>query len=308
MKPAVSVIIPVLNDYERLELCLQALAEGSYPRARLEVIVVDNGTSADQMVDVGASREWVSQIVEPRFGSYAARNAGLERASGDIIAFTDADCIPAKNWLERGVEALTARESIGLVAGEIDIFAADPKRPTPTEIYEMEYAFCQRRYVEEYSFGATANVFTRRDVVESVGPFEQTLISGGDREWGQRVARAGFEVVYAAEASVKHPARRTIAELWAKIQRVGTGNHQLNWIDAPWWPERVQHLARGLRELAPPVRFLTQVGLEFERPLGERVVLAGTRLFAIYAAHLVRWRGVFSSLRANAPEATYEDR
>src|ERR1041385_8126335 len=101
----VSVIIPVWNDPERLTKCLDALRKQTYPAHSYEIIVVDNG-SAVPVDRVVASYGHARVVHEQRVGSYAARNSGLKVARGQVIAFTDADCLPAPDWIEKGVAHL----------------------------------------------------------------------------------------------------------------------------------------------------------------------------------------------------------
>lgn len=224
--PFVSVIIPVFNDSLRLRRCLEALARQSYPRSRYEVVVVDNGSDED----IGALVEAFPGVVfgrEAQPGSYAARNTALELARGDVLAFTDSDCVPNPNWVARGVDALRRNPDDGLVAGQVELFFERPDRPTSVELFESVTAFPQQKYVQKYHYGATANVFTWRRVFEQVGPFNAALKSGGDREWGQRVHSAGFGVGYANDAVVEHPARRSFDEMYRKIARVTGGMEDL---------------------------------------------------------------------------------
>jgi glycosyltransferase involved in cell wall biosynthesis len=224
--PSVSVIIPVLNDSARLRRCLDALAAQSYPGDCYEVLVVDNG-SQDDVAALVASYTIARFDREPRPGSYAARNRGLALARGEVLAFTDSDCVPRPDWLERGVGRLARHPECGLVGGAIDVFFQDPRRPTPTELYERLTAFPQQKYVETYHYAVTANMFTRRAIFERVGAFNGDLASGGDREWGQRVHAAGLPLVYADDVQIEHPARRRFGELATKIVRVTGGMEQL---------------------------------------------------------------------------------
>lgn len=221
--PSVSVIVPVYNGAAALAGCLDSLARQTYPAARTEVLVVDNGSTEDIAAVVGRHLPSATLLHEPVPGSYAARNRGLQHATGEVLAFTDADCLPQPAWLAAGVAALRDRPAAGLVVGPVEIFPQDGQRPTGAELYDMEHGIRQIDYLEKQHCGATANLFTRRAVVERVGPFNAALKSGGDIEWGQRVWAAGFPQVYCPEALVLHPARRTLGTLTSKARRIVGG-------------------------------------------------------------------------------------
>lgn len=224
--PFVSVIIPVFNDSERLKLCLEVLQRQSYNKNLYEVIVVDNGSDDDiKYVVTQFSQAYITDETKP--GSYAARNKGISMAKGDVIAFTDSDCIPAHDWIEKGVANLLRVPNCGLVAGRIEIFFQDPEQPTAVELYEGITAFPQKNYVEELKFGATANLFTFRTVIDKVGLFNETLKSSGDLEWGKRVFGSGYNQVYADDTYVAHPARYSLNQLRNKIVRVIGGKYDL---------------------------------------------------------------------------------
>lgn len=223
-RPLVSVIVPVYNDAARLVGCLEALAAQTYPADRLGVIIVDNG-SEDDIVEVVARFEGVRLVHEPRPGSYAARNLGIRESAGAIVAFTDADCVPSPTWVERGTDHLEA--GVGLVGGHIEVFPLDPSRPTGAEVYDMMTSFHQQRYIEEVHFSVTANLFTYRSVLDQVGTFDETLKSSGDKEWGRRVHDVGFRLVYAGDVVVRHPARRSLKEIYTRLARLHAGDRDL---------------------------------------------------------------------------------
>ncbi|MEP0945759.1 MULTISPECIES: glycosyltransferase [Cyanophyceae] len=222
-----SVVIPVFNDNDHLEICLTALEQQSYPSNRYEVLVIDNNSKEDVSV-VTAKFKSVTLLHEPTPGSYIARNLGIKQAKGSVIAFTDADCIPAPNWIEEGVATLCSQKHVGLIAGHIDLFAKDSSKPNAFELYEtIALAFPQDQFVENDHFGVTANLFTFKDVIDSVGLFDESLKSGGDREWGQRVYSAGYGQLYGPKACVKHPARNTWESLRKRSVRIIGGKYDL---------------------------------------------------------------------------------
>ena len=221
--PFVSVLIPVFNDQERLCLCLKALSNQTYPRDRYEVIVIDNGSEHD-LSDMASEFPDVTFLRELRPGSYTARNRGLAIAKGSIIALTDADCVPEMSWIQAGVERLSRTANCGLVAGNVLLFFKNPKRPNAAELYDAVTSFQQKKFIEKYHFGATANVFTYKHVFDNVGLFNDQLRSGGDREWGQRVHAAGYQLVYADEVRIQHPARSSFIELKNRNIRLTAGS------------------------------------------------------------------------------------
>ncbi len=207
-KPFVSVVVPVYNDGARFATCLAALEEQTYPRELFEVVVVDNGS--EQTVACVVERFQQARFcVEPHPGSYSARNHGLALSRSEIIAFTDSDCVPAPDWIERGVEILNGAKDCGLVAGRIEGFFDDPRRPTAVELYESVTAHAQKTFVEVGRFGATANLFTRRKVFERVGAFDANIKSGGDVEWGSASIPQGSELCMRKRRAcgIRHGAR-----------------------------------------------------------------------------------------------------
>ena len=226
----VSVIVPVHNDGEGLASLLDALLEQTWPAGSCEILIVDNGSTDDTPAVAERYRarapDRVAVLREARRGSYAARNRGIEAATGSVLAFTDADCVPAPDWIEAGVRALEAGAA-ELAAGRIAMTFAGPE-PTPWEYFDAVRKLNQRAYAEVYGFGATANLFVRRAVIERRGAFRADLQSGGDYEFGRRATGAGERLVYAEAAMVEHPARGSLQEILKKTRRVTRGQRELD--------------------------------------------------------------------------------
>ncbi len=245
----ISVIIPVFNDRERLKICLAALEQQTYHQDNYEVIVVDNGSheSLEQLVKE-FQRAKLTYCSTP--GSYAARNHGISLSQGSILAFTDSDCIPDSNWIAAGVKKLVTTDNCGLVAGKIEIFYQNSDRPNAIELYDDVTFFNQQQYAQEQNYGATANVFTYKSIFDRVGLFNAELKSGGDKEWGQRVAAEGYAVVYGEASIITHPARYSFQQMYRKIARVrGVGYEQTRANKS-----FLAYLAIILPHLKPPIR------------------------------------------------------
>jgi GT2 family glycosyltransferase len=222
--PQVSIIIPVFNQRVELVECLGALGRQTY-QERFEVIVVDNN-SDEPIGDLTAQFSFARVVHEPKPGSYAARNRGIDASRGELLGFTDADCLPAADWVERGVTAVRRLSEGGMIGGRIDLTSRDPERPTAAELYDSVLGFPQKSFVG-WGFAATANLFTTRRTVARVGLFDETLMSGGDMEWGYRLRAQGLAQEYADDVRVCHPARPTLGALFKKVVRVAGGNQQL---------------------------------------------------------------------------------
>ncbi len=262
----VSVIVPVWNDAERLAYCLHALEAQTYPDDLYEVIVVNNhpeqrvGEEGQKIAQAVSIHTRARVVHETRPGSYAARNTGVSVAQGEIIAFTDADCIPAPDWIERGVAHLTALESnCAVVAGHVEIFPRLAAQPNAIEQYEVLVALAQKEFVRKYSFGATANLFTFREVFARAGTFLAEVKSGGDLEWGRRVTSYGYKLEYSENTRVFHPARASFAELYTKIVRITGGHHDLKRLKGPAY---LEFKRSWLLDLVPPLRAMAHITRE----------------------------------------------
>lgn len=204
--PRVSVVVPVRNRRDLLSRMLDGL-EGQTFRD-FEVIVVDDG-STDCCGDEARSR--LASGLEVRVldsggrGAVEARRIGVDDARGEIVAFTDSDCVPRPRWLEAGIKALDAGADV--VKG-----ATHPER-WPLAPFERSMAsFDEGLY-------PTCNMFYRRDVYERFGGFDGTagdalgfrmgkrargLGFGEDTLLAWRARRGGARVHYEEAAAVDH--------------------------------------------------------------------------------------------------------
>lgn len=297
--PFVSVIIPVFNDARRLKLCLEALDNQTYPKSLYEVIVVDNGSDPSEAIEeVVAQFERAIASYESTPGSYGARNKGISLAKGEVIAFTDSDCIPAWDWVEKGVKNLLQVPNCGLVAGKIEIFFKNPNKLTTVELYESIMALPQKEFLEKNQYGATANVFTFRSVIERVGNFDASLKSGGDVEWGQRVATFGYQQVYAEDACVAHPARYSFQQLYKKTLRYAGGHYDLQRKRGySFWQRNHMFFMSLAQDLTPPLMFAFNVFLDsrlkgFDQKLRVSLVMFFIRYVSAWEKLRLKFGGV----------------
>lgn len=216
--PFVSVIVPTYQDWERLKICLEALSNQTYPSEKFEVILVNNDFQEEPPYKI--KQENVIIITEKNLGSYSARNSGLKIAHGKIIAFTDSDCIPYPDWIEKAViEILNGADR---VAGRIELFYQSINNLTIAEIYEKAFAFNQSKNALK-GVSVTANMIVTAATFDRVGLFNERLSSGGDIEWSLRACNLNIPIIYTSSAVVRHPARHTFFQLLRKRKRIAKG-------------------------------------------------------------------------------------
>lgn len=244
--PRVSVIIPTYYDWLRLKKCVVALENQSLAQDDFEVIIVNNAPDDSPPADFHLPKNFI-MIKEAKPGSYAARNAALKISRGEIVAFTDSDCIPDPYWLEAAINRLD--KGAERVAGKVELFFKSEKL-TLVEIYEKAFGFDQERYANRGG-AVTANMVTWSKNFEIVGYFNDSLMSGGDNEWGVRANDKGIPVEYAQEVVVNHPARSNIKDILKKRRRVMGG--QLNKMKKNSKKSFIIILAKGY---FPPMRAL----------------------------------------------------
>ena len=211
--PLLAVIIPHLNDHDRLRRCLMSLK--LQIDDRVEVIVVDNGSSVD-LGPLAQDFPWARVIKEPSAGAGAARNAGVQNTTAAGLAFLDCDCVAEADWV---ATALDLSRHTAVFGGQIRLFDETVSaRRSGAQAFEQVFAFRNEAYITEKGFGVTANLLTNRRVFETVGPFLTGLSE--DLEWCKRARAAGFDLHYAPDLQVRHPTRNDWAALRRKWRRL----------------------------------------------------------------------------------------
>ena len=220
----VSIIIPTFNDQAGVDVCLGAIANQNFSQGLIEVIVVDNG-SEPPLVITGKYPFAIRLVLCTRPGSYAARNAGVSAATGSILAFIDADCWPDPEWLVVGVRSLMAGNGHSIIGGEVSFSA--PEKTTAVALYQIATGFGQEENVRDKGFAATANLLCMREQFEAIGPFDDRLLSGGDREWCWRAAKRGLPVRFEPNAKIFTEPRSSLRSAIRQARRVVAGRDML---------------------------------------------------------------------------------
>jgi len=211
-----SVIIPTYDDWARLLNCIKALELQKFDKDRYEVLVINNSKINEIPSDFNVP-DFVNVLHQPVPGSYAARASGAEAAKGKILAFTDSDCIPAPDWLRNAAKCFSDN-SCSLIGGKIELFKKDEGSQT-AYIFEKYTAFQQHDTVPEGK-SVTANLFVKKTTFEQLNGFNEKMKSGGDWEFTKRAVNEGFNLEYADDVVVKHPARRSLRDVFSKQRRI----------------------------------------------------------------------------------------
>lgn len=228
-----SIVVCTRERPGLLATCLQALAP--HAAAGCQVIVVDNAPITD------AAARLVSQypyryILEAEPGLNRARNRGLEAATGDVVAFTDDDCLPDPGW----VAALTAAYQdprVGGVTGLVMPYELETPAQRRFEAYCSNRRIFHERIFQSPQWppsragavGMGANMSFRRSLLESLGGFDirfdggTPALSGGDTEMFARLLDKGYKLVYRPDALVLHRHPRREASLRRVIFGYGVG-------------------------------------------------------------------------------------
>jgi glycosyltransferase involved in cell wall biosynthesis len=202
MSLAASVLVPTFRRPDLLRRCLAKLAQQDIEPDQFEVIIADDGND-------GATKAAVDEFgkntavrfryvrVGPAHGPAAARNAGWRAARGEVIAFTDDDCLPEPNWLSTGMKAI--RET-GAAAATGRVIVPLPEKPTD---YQRDAAGLSRG---EF---VTANCFVRRAILEQIGGFDErfTVAWREDSDLQFTLLERGSAIEPAPQAVVVHPVR-----------------------------------------------------------------------------------------------------
>jgi len=239
-EPTVSVVVPFYGaDVSALFKCVESLLDQDYSKDRTTIVVIDNNETASLPPSAFGGR--CKLFHEPLPGSYAARNRGVSESFDDIIAFTDSDCVPQRSWISAGVRALEEATRPVIVAGPI-VFGFGSIAKTACELLDSIIHHRQGEYVFEHGFAATANLFVPRALISSHGKFDARFLSGGDREFGQRLTASGVEIVMADDAVIVHPAGTRFIDLLKKgLRGVGGDKTFLSLRkSSPWAIFRVQ--------------------------------------------------------------------
>ena len=206
-----SVIVPAYNAAGTLPACLHALLHQTIARDEYEIIVVDDGSTDGTGETVPQSE--VVLIRQTHRGPAAARNGGIRVARGELLLFTDADCVPTPNW----IEAMAGPFKDSQVAGCKGVYRTHQRN--------LLARFVQVEYEEKYramegtssiDFVDTYSAAYRKEVLVDEGCFSEEILAAEDAELSFRLTERGYRLIFNPQGVVYHHHARPI---WRYLRR-----------------------------------------------------------------------------------------
>jgi len=211
----ISVIIPAYNAEKLISACLDALINQTMDLSVYEIIVVDDG-STDRTVEIVKSFKNVRLIQQENKGPAAARNNGVKHAKGDIVLFTDSDCVPEKDWIEKMTQAFRDHSDIVGVKGAYKSKQKELAARFVQVEYEDKYDVLLRDkyidFIDTYSAAFKRDVFLQFDGYDISFP----LACAEDVELTFRMFSKGHKMVFNPKAIVYHTHPRSFSDYFKK--------------------------------------------------------------------------------------------
>jgi len=225
-RPYFSIVIPTYNRPERLQKCLESIAQLDYPRDRFEVVVVDDGskTPLQPIVDMFQSALTLNFIRQINAGPASARNTGASAAKGDYLVFTDDDCQPTKNWLLALADAVKDCPK-ALIGGHTINALPDNIFSSASQLL-IEYLYTYYNQTRgEATFFASNNFAVPRANYQQLGGFDTSfpLAAGEDREFCDRWKYHHLPMRYAPKMEIYHAHKLSLKSFWRQHFNYGRG-------------------------------------------------------------------------------------
>jgi mycofactocin system glycosyltransferase len=225
--PSVSVVVPTRDRAEDLDECLGALAALDYIPDKLEVIVVDDGSSrAREVAEVVRGHGFRLLVNDRNRGPSFSRNRGAWHARGEILAFIDSDCVASSTWL-RDLTPYFGWDRVGAVGGRTTGYYTEGLLDRYEEVASP---LDMGRHLRVASRGSdtfyvpTCNLLVRRSVYSDLGGLREGMSLGEDVDLCWRLRDQGHYLVYAPEGVVRHKHRNQLVSMLRR--RAGYGSSE----------------------------------------------------------------------------------
>ena len=205
MLPRCSIVTPTWNRPRQLHPFLATLTRLDYPRDRLQLVLVDDGS--DQLLGeyIAPFRDELDIVLlrQDNQGPAAARNHGVAHASGEFIAFTDDDCRPRADWLRLLMSQLVATPDClvgGRTCNALDDSICDAASQMITDLVYARY----NADLQNAQFFSNNNMALSRELFMQVGGLREDFRTAEDREFCDRWRHQGRRMVHVPAAVMEH--------------------------------------------------------------------------------------------------------
>lgn len=229
--PFFSVIIPVKNEAALLSRCLSSLQELDYPRSRLEVIVAD-GESVDETREV-ALRYGATVVRNEKQIVASGRNRGFEKARGDFIVFTDADCVFEREWLKNSIKYFDD-PLVGGVSGPARLPGQSPPFERAVNLlFRLAGCLGATSHIQNTKRLRTVqdipgcNAFYRREALAKAMPVEEGLLTAEDVWMNYIIRKHGYTLLMAPDVALWHQRRSSFKRFMRQVYRFAIGRVQV---------------------------------------------------------------------------------
>jgi mycofactocin system glycosyltransferase len=245
--PMISVIIPVHNRPEEIRECLRSVEKLDYPSNRFETIVVDDASTDHTPEIVSRFSARLIRLNKNRQAPYC-RNLAAGKASGDILAFVDSDCLVDPLWLKELLPSLRAA-SMGAVGGRVDAYfnrsGLDRYEAANSSLIMGRHSMRSQKTDTSF-YVPSCNLLVKRDVFRRIGGFREELVVGEDVDLCWRIQDQGFHVAFQPVGRVRHKHRNRLVPFCKRRFEYGTSEPLLQKL----------HERRGKKWVYPVTGFL----------------------------------------------------
>jgi GT2 family glycosyltransferase len=222
--PVFSVVVPTFHRPGALAALLRGIAANCFPKNQVEVIIVDDSGCGDLEDVIAPFRECFPVIAlrTPHLGPGPARQAGVDVAQGEYLAFTDDDCVPDPDWLAELKAGLEANPGCA-VGGAL--FNGLPENVFSSTAHMIFDYLVQYYAPSEVDYVGTGNVAYPAAAFRAIGGLDRNwrIWGGEDRDLCRRWRGSGGRFVFHSAAKIAHFHRLTLRGFWNQHLRYGRG-------------------------------------------------------------------------------------